>query len=154
MNPSEATREIYWNVSHIWLMYLLLLVTLAIAGYGIYRRVSLWRRGLPIQRLDRPAERIRNVLRHVLAQSRTARDTYVGIFHRFIFYGFLVLAIATTIVALQSDFGLSLMHGWLYLYFQSFTVDLFGALVLVGVMMAGARRFLNVDPSASALAVR
>lgn len=142
MNPSQATREIYWNVSHIWLMYVLLLVTMAVAGYGIYRRVSLWRRGLPIQRLDRPAERIRNVFRHALAQSRTARDGYAGIFHRFIFYGFIVLAVATTVVALQSDVGLSLMHGWFYLYFQSFIVDVFGALVLVGITMAGARRFL------------
>ena len=142
MNASQATREIYWNVSHIWLMYVLLLVTLAIAGYGIYRRVSLWRHGLPIQRSDRPAERIRNLLRHALAQSRTARDSYAGVFHRFIFYGFIVLAIATIVVALQSDFGLSVMHGWFYLYFQSFTVDVFGALVLVGIVMAAARRFL------------
>ena len=34
------------------------------------------------------------------------------------------------------------MHGWFYLYFQSFIVDVFGALVLAGVMMAAARRFL------------
>ena len=142
MNPAQATREIYWNISHIWLMYVLLLITLAIAGYGIYRRVSVWRRGLPIHRLDRPAERIRNLLRHALAQSRTARDSYAGVFHRFIFYGFIVLAIATTVVALQADLGVSIMHGWFYLYFQSFIVDVFGALVLVGVMMAAARRFL------------
>ncbi len=142
MNPAQATREIYWNVSHIWLMYLLLLITLATAGYGIYRRVSVWRRGLPVRRLDRPVERIRHLLRHALAQSRTARDSYAGVFHRFIFYGFIVLAIATTVVALQADVGLSIMHGWFYLYFQSFIVDVFGALVLAGVMMAAARRFL------------
>jgi Fe-S oxidoreductase/nitrate reductase gamma subunit len=123
-------------------MYVLLLITLAIAGYGIYRRVSIWRRGLPIQRLDRPAERIRNVVRHGLAQSRTARDSYAGVFHRFIFYGFIVLAIATTVVALQSDVGISIMHGWFYLYFQSFIVDVAGVLVLVGIVMAAARRFL------------
>ena len=142
MNPAQATREIYWNISHIWPMYVLLLITLAVAGYGIYRRVSLWRCGLPIQRLDRPAERIRNLLWHALAQSRTAHDSYAGVFHRFIFYGFIVLAIATTVVAMQADLGVSIMHGWFYLYFQSFIVDMFGALVLVGVMMAAARRFI------------
>jgi len=142
MNPSQATREIYWNVAHIWLMYVLLLVTLAVAGYGVYRHLSLWRHGLPVQRLDRPAERLRNLLRHALAQSRTARDRYAGLFHRFIFYGFIVLAIATAVVGLQSDVGLSIMHGWFYLYFQSFIVDVFGALVLGGVIMAAVRRFV------------
>ena len=143
MNVSQATREIYWNVSHIWLMYVLLLISAAVAGYGIYRRASVWRRGLPIQRFDRPKERIRNLLRHALVQSRTARDRYAGIFHRFIFYGFAVLAIATAVVALQADLGASIMHGWFYLYFQSFIVDICGALVLVGIVMAAARRFVS-----------
>ena len=142
MNPAQATRQIYWNVSHVWPMYVLLLITLAIAAYGIYQRVSVWRRGFPIQRLDHPLARVRRLLSHALAQNRTARDRYAGVFHRFIFYGFIILAIATTVVALQADFGLSIMHGWFYLYFQSFIVDVFGALVLVGVVMAAARRLV------------
>ena len=40
MNTGEATRQIYWNISHIWVMYALLLPTLAIAGYGFYRHVK------------------------------------------------------------------------------------------------------------------
>jgi Fe-S oxidoreductase len=35
------------------------------------------------------------------------------------------------------------MRGAFYLYFQSFLVDLFGALVIVGVLMAAARRYLR-----------
>ena len=142
MNPAEATRQLYWNVSHIWVMYTLLIPMLAVFGYGFYRHLALWRRGLPLQRFDRPAERIRLLIRQALVQSRTARDVYAGIFHRMIFYGFIVLAIATTIVALQADLGFHIMHGWLYLYFQSLIVDIFGALVMVGTAMAAARRFL------------
>jgi Fe-S oxidoreductase/nitrate reductase gamma subunit len=143
MNTTEATRQIYWNISHVWLMYVLLLPVLVVAGYGIYCHVVLWRRGLPLARFDRPAERIKLVLRHVLAQRRTARDGYAGLFHRFIFYGFIVLAIATTIVALDADLGIHIMHGGLYLYFQSFLVDVFGVLVLVGTLMAAIRRFVS-----------
>ena len=142
MNAGEATRQIYWNISHVWLMYVLFLGVVAIAGYGFYIRISRWRQGLPLARFDRPAERIRLVIRHVLAQSRTARDPYVGIFHRFIFYGFIVLVLATTVVALDADVGLHVMHGPFYLYFQSFTVDVFGALVLLGTVMAALRRWL------------
>ncbi len=142
MNTAEATREIYWNISHIWVMYALLVPTLAIFSCGLYRHVILWRRGLPLERFDRPAERIRLLIRHGLAQSRTARDGYAGWFHRMIFYGFAVLTIATTVVALQADLGANIMHGQFYLYFQSLTVDVFGVLVMVGTGMAAARRFL------------
>ncbi len=142
MNTAEATRQIYWNISHVWLMYVLLLPVLVVAGYGIYRHVALWRHGLPLARFDRPAERIRLLLKHALAQQRTARDRYAGLFHRFIFYGFIVLVIATTVVALDADVGIHVMHGRSYLYFQSFIVDVFGVLVLVGTLMAAAPAFL------------
>jgi Fe-S oxidoreductase/nitrate reductase gamma subunit len=143
MNLTEATRQIYWNVSHIWVMYALLLPTAAVAGYGIYRHFSRWRRGLPLSRFDRPLARIQLVLRHAVAQRRTARKLYVGLFHQFISYGFVILTVATTVVALDADFGTSIMRGRFYLYFQSFTVDLFGALVMLGVLMAAARRYLK-----------
>ncbi len=143
MNPADPTRQIYWNISHIWVMYVLLLPTVAIAGYGIYQHFMSWRRGLPAARFDRPAMRINLVLKHALAQRRTARNLYAGIFHQFVSYGFVVLTIATTVVALDADFGTAIMRGDFYLYFQSFTVDLFGALVLLGVAMAAARRYIK-----------
>src|SRR6267142_987580 len=87
--------------------------------------------------------RINLVLKHAVAQRRTAHDRYAGIFHRFISYGLVVLTIATTVVALDADFDTAIMRGNFYLYFQSFTVDLFGALVMLGIAMAAARRYLT-----------
>ena len=101
-------------------------------AYGVYRHLRNWRRGAPAARFDQPARRINLVLKHAVAQGRTARNGYAGVFHRFISYGFVILTIATTVVALDADFGTSIMRGNFYLYFQSFTVDLFGALVLLG----------------------
>jgi Fe-S oxidoreductase/nitrate reductase gamma subunit len=142
MNTAEATRQIYWNVSHIWVMYALLLPTAAITGYGIYRQTSRWRLGQSAARFDRPAERIKLVLKHAVAQQRTARSKFTGLFHRLITSGLAILTIATTVVALDADFGTTIMRGRFYLYFQSFTVDVFGALVMVGTTMAVARRFI------------
>ena len=143
MNTAEATRQIYWNISHIWVVYALLLPTAAIAGYGVYRHTNRWRRGQPAARFDRPADRLKLVLKHAVAQRRTARDAFAGSFHRLITYGFVILTIATTVVALDADFGTTIMRGRFYLYFQSFIVDVFGALVMVGVGMAAARRYLK-----------
>ena len=146
----DATRQIYWNVSHVWVMYALLVPTAVVAGYGVYRHVSRWRRGQPIARFDRPVERVKLLLRHAVAQRRTARDAFAGLFHRFISYGFVVLTIATTVVALDADFGTAIMRGRFYLYFQSFVVDLFGALVMVGVLLAAGRRDLQRPHSVQA----
>jgi len=143
MNPAEASRQIYWNITHIWVMYLLLIPTLVVAGYGVYRHLQRWRRGLPATRLDQPGRRVRLLLQHAAAQSRTARDVYAGLFHSFISYGFVVLTIATTVVALDADFGTTIMRGWFYLYFQSFIVDLFGVLVMIGILLAVARRYFT-----------
>ena len=135
---NEATREIYWNISHVWVMYALLVPTLAIAAWGIWRRVQRWRRGRPEgSRFDRPAERVRRLLDHSLAQRRNP------LFHRLLTWGFIVLTIATTVVALDADFGTTIMRGRFYLYFQSLIVDVFGALVLMAVGVAAARRYLT-----------
>src|SRR5262245_522712 len=142
MPQSEATREVLWNISHIWVMYAMFVTSIAVAGCGIYRRVRLWRNGLPDDRFDRPLERLGMLLKHALEQRRTAREKYAAFFHTFIFYGFIILTIATTVVMLDYDFGVTIMRGVFYLYFQSLIVDVFGALVLAGVAIAAIRRLV------------
>jgi Fe-S oxidoreductase/nitrate reductase gamma subunit len=143
MTPEAATREIGWNISYIWLMYLLLLPTVVVAGYGFWRRIRLWRCGQPVVRLDRPTERLGLLVRHALLQVRTARQAYAGGFHLMIFTGFIILAIATAVVMLDFDFHTDIMKGRFYLVFQSLIVDLFGGLVLVGVGLAAVRRWIR-----------
>jgi Fe-S oxidoreductase len=135
MTHAQATRPIYWNISHIGLMYALLVPAVGIGGYGVWRHLRRWRRGKPLARFDQPARRFRLVLEHAFAQRRTALW-----FHRFITYGFIVLTIATTLVAFDADLGTTILRGWFYLLFQSFTVDVFGALVILGIAIAALRR--------------
>jgi len=46
MEPlSQATREILWNISHVWLIYALFAVVLAFFGFGVYRRIQFWKAG-------------------------------------------------------------------------------------------------------------
>lgn len=139
-DPQIATRPVLWNITHDWVMYLLFAASLVIAGYGLYLRLSIWRRGVPADRFDKPAERVKLLLRHALLQRRTVRERYAAFFHSFIYTGFIILFIATTVVMLDHRFGIPVMRGAFYLYFQSFIVDVFGALVLAGVGIATVRR--------------
>ena len=142
MNPDGATREVLWNITHVWVMYLLFTISVAIASLGVYRRVARWRSGLPADRFDRPKERLARLLKHGLAQGRTARDAHAGWFHTFIYAGFLALTVATTVVFLDYDLGIPLMKGRFYLYFQSLVVDILGGLFLAGIVWGGFRRTL------------
>jgi Fe-S oxidoreductase/nitrate reductase gamma subunit len=144
-DPHLATREVFWNINHAWLMYVLLVPTLAVAGYGFYLRVRIWRRGLSEteSRWDRPGERILLVLKHALLQLRLWRDLYPGVMHAMIFWGFVVLTIATTVVMIDYDFSIPIMRGYFYLVFQSFLTDVFGALAIVGIGLAVIRRLIT-----------
>jgi Fe-S oxidoreductase len=146
MEAGVPTREVYWNVSQIWLMYVLLLPTLGAAAYGIWRRVRLWRAGQPAVRFDRLGERCALFARNALLQGRNNRDRFVALFHTGLFAGFIVLFMATTVVAIHEDakyvgLDLPIMQGSFYLVFQSFIVDLFGLWVLIGVALAAWRRW-------------
>jgi len=159
MTQEMATREICWNAPAVWLMYVLLVPTVLVAGYGLWRRYRLWRCGQPVWRFDRPLERTTLVVKHALLQLRTARDPYAGGFHAIVYVGFIILAIATTVVMLDHDLGTDIMKGRFYLVFQSLVVDIFGGLVLVGIGMAAVRRWfrrprtLVFSPEASGLLV-
>lgn len=142
MNGADATREIGWNISAIWLMYLLLMPTLVVAGYGLWSRIRLWRCGRPAVRFDHPVRRLGLLARHALLQVRTARQASAGGFHLMVFAGFIVLMIATTVVMLDFDLHTNIMKGHFYLVFQSLIVDLFGGLVVVGIVMAAGRRWI------------
>jgi len=146
MNPELATREIGWNISYIWMMYVLLAPTAAIAGYGFWRRIRLWRCGQEVIRFDRPLERVGILGKHALLHLRSLRQAFPGVFHILIFTGFVVLTVATTVVALDFDLGTNIMKGPFYLWFQSLVVDLFGGLLLVGIGMAALRRWAQRPP--------
>ncbi|MFN2483359.1 MAG: heterodisulfide reductase-related iron-sulfur binding cluster [Candidatus Limnocylindria bacterium] len=79
--------------------YPLIVVPVAVGAYLFWRRLSqhlaVVRMGRPLDRNDRPWERVKGILIYVLAQKRLLRDPGPGIMHALIFWGFLVL-LATT----------------------------------------------------------
>ncbi len=141
-DPQNATREVLWNIHHAWIMYALLVPTMAVCAWGFYRRIQLWRKGRPEVRFDRPAERVKLVLKYAVLQLRTWRRSYPGVFHAMIFWGFVTLFIATVVVLIDYDFGIPIMRGRFYLYFQSLFVDILGAAAIVGTLMAAFRRIV------------
>ncbi len=139
----EPTREIYWNIGHVWVMYALLAPTVAAFGYGIARHVRCWRRGRPTRRLDAPLRRILWLILDGLAQRKLFRRLGPGLTHASYFWSFLLLVVGTTLVAVQVHLHVPILYGRFYLVFQSLTLDLAGLVAIVGLSLAAWHRYVT-----------
>src|SRR3972149_1674477 len=137
------SREIYWNLPEHLLLYVLLLPFLAVFLYGCYRRFGALLLGRKGVRLGQPKERLKAFVSPAVLPGGIATERDSGVLHLSLSWGFLVLFIATPLVAFQDYFGLPVLQGRFYLYFMSLTVDLFGVAALLGTLMAVLRRFLR-----------
>jgi Fe-S oxidoreductase/nitrate reductase gamma subunit len=140
---ATATRQVHWDVSPalIFLMYASMGVALLVFAYGVWRRLRIWRLGRRAVVWDRFGTRLRRMVA-AIGHATLFRKRLPGFVHALIFFGFLILLAATTVVFLDADLRIRIMHGWFYLVFQSLIVDLFGLLVLVGLGVAVYRRYV------------
>ena len=146
----EFTREIYWNVGHGFTtlapMYLLFLVAAAALVVGFRKRIPVYRIGKPLDRTDQRGERIKDMLKNVLLQTKVSRVEGAGTAHTLFFWSFFALFIGTSLIVLQADFSdllfdIKFLKGPFYLLF-SLVLDLAG---LVAILMLGGlliRRYM------------
>src|SRR5207253_6293175 len=115
-----------------------LLVLLAVAAfvYSMSRRVRVLLATAPENRFDRIGTRIRKTVEYAFLQKRMFRDLYAGIFHIFLFTGFVVLTVRTVALVVEGLApGFVLLRGGpgdAYILLR----DVFEVLVIIGVGMA------------------
>ncbi len=146
-------RESFWKMllPEPWsqvLLYVALFVTLVVLGYGLYRRMRLWRQGQPSLRFDYLGRRLWNVVRYVLGQAKVVNEAFPGLMHVSIFLGFLVLFIGTALIFLNDDIVAPIwgesaryIRGSFYLGLET-VLDLVGLLLVIGVILALVRRYV------------
>lgn len=138
------SREVFWNISYSYVMYILAAIAVAFWVFSIYRRYKLWRLGKPDDCSKNIGKRIQVFIRttvvDVLAHRRFLRDLYPGMMHLIIFWGFVILLLAAAIDAVTHYTNRHII-GAPYLWF-SLIVDIGGLLVLIGIIMAACRRYI------------
>lgn len=147
----DIGREIFWNVKGTgaqWISYALMIITFVILFLGLKKRYAMWKIGKPspINFKQRLGERIGYFIANGVFHKSILREAFPGWMHFFIFWGFLILAIGTGLVALQADFtdlffGVQFLKGNFYLIF-SFMLDLAGLVAIIGILMAMWRRYI------------
>ena len=137
----------FWAYTR-WIIYGLAVVIVAVFVYGVWQRIRAYRMGKPAEgALDNLGARIVDLIRYGIAQTRVIREAYPGIFHLFIFWGFVILFIGTSLTVFDEDLyrlitGTKFIQGNFYVVL-SFLLDLFGLLAIIGLLMALFRRYLQ-----------
>lgn len=140
----EASREIMWNIP-LWMkigMYVALAAATAVFAQGLLEKYKYVTQGKDPKQILPKQLNFENLLRTIFFQGKVTRDTYVGIFHSMIFYGFVTLFIATEFVAIQFDTPFKVFTGTAY-KIVSFTADIGGLFVLLGLVLASYRRYIK-----------
>jgi Fe-S oxidoreductase/nitrate reductase gamma subunit len=138
-------REVFWNVPFHVLTYVLAAAVVLAAVIFFIKRISRWRLGKPEKRTENPGRRFLNLITGGLVQTRTWRSAYPGIFHALVFLGFFVLFLGTVILTGYEHFGIPKVEGTFYLVY-SLVLDVFGILVLLGIVLALIRRYVIRPP--------
>jgi Fe-S oxidoreductase/nitrate reductase gamma subunit len=148
----QASREIMWMIpfSYKVTMYAMLLVAGIFFIKGFYDKavfvtgeknpLSQWKK----IRADLLPENLnwKNFLSTIFFTGKVPRNAEVGIFHALIFYGFMILWIATDLVAIHYDTPFKVFQGPVYII-VSFLADMAGLMILAGLTIAFYRRYIR-----------
>ncbi|HAZ13088.1 MAG: hypothetical protein A2X86_09860 [Bdellovibrionales bacterium GWA2_49_15] len=154
-----ATREILWNIPDYLkiTMYSLLVVAVGIFLYGAWTRARFVTNQKSVKNLfaadglmpNAATLQWRQLLKALFFTGKVTRDHNVGFFHSLIFYGFLILWIATDLVAIHYDTPFKVFTGTTYIVI-SFLADFAGLMVLAGIGFAWHRRYSQKPAKLSA----
>ncbi len=142
------TRELFWDIGPVGytLFYVVAWGAIAVFLIGFARHFVKYSRGRASPIPIHPLAGFGRMLADIFSQRTVSRrDRPTGHAHGLIFYGFLLLFIATSIITIEYDitepvFGVTFWHGPFYLAF-SLVADLAGLGLLFGVVFMMWRRW-------------
>ncbi len=145
----NASREIMWNIptEFKYAMYFFFLVSVAVMVYGFYKKFKFvtGNKGLVKgfkEDLWPSKPNWKSFFETTLFTGKVLRKKDVAIFHSLIFWGFVILWIATDLVAIHFDTPFKVFQGTVYIV-VSFLADVAGVLLLVGLALAYHRRYIK-----------
>ncbi|WP_419172807.1 heterodisulfide reductase-related iron-sulfur binding cluster [Halobacteriovorax sp.] len=145
-----ATREIFWNIPYSFkvVMYILFFAAVFVMFKGLYEKAKFitGKKGFDAVKglKDLFPEKLNwsSFFKTMLLTGKVPRFLNVAIFHGLIFWGFVILWIATDLVAIHADTPFKIYKGNVYIVI-SFLADIAGLMVLTGIALAYKRRYID-----------
>jgi hypothetical protein len=140
----DIGREVLWNVGLTGrlITYALAIVVMYFFIAGIVKRYKMWKIGKPssIDFKKTLGKRIGYFISNGIFHKSILRESFPGIMHFLLFWGFLFLFLGTATIVIQDDFlellfDIKFIVGNFYLVF-SFILEIAGLMAIVGILLA------------------
>ncbi len=143
----QATREIMWAIPSEYktAMYSLFAISLFFMVRGLYKKmifVTGEKNPLSIKNVFPDKFNWQSFFKTIFFAGKVNRKKYIAIVHGLIFYGFIILWIATDLVAIHYDTPFKVFQGTVYIVI-SFLADFAGIAILIGISLAYWRRYIQ-----------
>jgi Fe-S oxidoreductase/nitrate reductase gamma subunit len=138
-------REMFWQIEHPWIFYLVAALATAIFVAGIVAIIQVWKKNagnlvIPFSKTSLKIAVWDTILGRRLFQGHVA----AGIMHLLIFWGFLVLFTGTVLLFVH-DYLISFLTGTSYVLY-SLVMELGGLMFISGLLWALIRRYIQRVP--------
>ncbi len=135
-------RVVAANIPYDWLIYIFMFIPLGLFAYGVYLRIRIWTLAKGYApRNDNTFQRIFSFLKYSFAHLRVIRRPLAGWNHFFLFWGFVLLFIATISFASWDKIGFPPLTGNFYIFLSSI-IDIFGFLAIIGITVLAIIRYI------------
>jgi hypothetical protein len=139
-------RVMFWQINQIWIFYVLATLSTLLLLAGLALHILVWRKGARSRKVSFSANALKKMLLDAFLGRRVITgDVAAGLMHLFIFWGFLLLFIGTSVLAVH-HYVTSFLEGKAHLVF-SLVMELAGLMLLAGVIWALVRRYLQRVPN-------
>jgi Fe-S oxidoreductase len=142
MDLNHPAAESYGSIPGYFFGWVILVFSLGLFGYVIYRRYRILHRGQEDPRFSTPGRRILDLVTYGFIQKRQPRYFWAGTLHIMIFWGFVVLGLRSVDLVTQSlniPFLRPLMDGGFGAFYGALK-DVFELIVLIACVSALLRR--------------
>ena len=91
-------RELFWKIGAGWLFYVLAALAMCLLLVGVAAHLKVWLKSAPKGKVAFSREALKQTISDVFLGLRVLKgEVPAGIMHAFIFWGFVILTIGTTI---------------------------------------------------------
>jgi nitrate reductase gamma subunit len=147
-DTSRVSRQVFGNVPDplYWAFYATVAVMLLVVAWLVSLRVQNYERGKPDDRRTTRAN-----VKHRLEEFRSGvwmqtllRDPAAGVMHSMIYFGFLILFVATVVLEIDHQLpdSAKFLHGRVYEAYAA-TADVAGVIFVAGIVWALGRRYIQ-----------
>jgi Fe-S oxidoreductase/nitrate reductase gamma subunit len=137
----QIERVHFWGIHSAALFYVLAAISVAIFAAGLYVRISVWMAARDRQKSGFSLRSIENLCIDGLLGRKIFRgDFSAGLMHFLIMWGFVGLFIGTVLSTIH-HYLIRFLTGNTYIVF-SFCLEIFGFMLIAGLLMAFIRRYL------------